>query len=43
MMYLVQLRLSNAERQPPARLIQLLIGMSQPNMVTHDFVMVSVT
>ena len=34
-MYLVQLRLSNAERQPPARLIQLLIGMSQPNMVTR--------
>ena len=30
-----------AERQPPARIIQLLIGTSQPNMVTRQFVLIS--
>ena len=29
------------ERQPPARIIQLLVGMSQPNMRTRDFALVS--
>ena len=34
-MYLVRFLFSSAERQPPARIIQQLIGMSQPNMVTR--------
>ena len=40
-MYLVQLRFNNAKRQPRARIIQQLIGMSQPNMATLDFITMS--
>ena len=40
-MYLVRFRFSNAERQQPTRIMQQLIGMSQPNMVTRDSITIS--